>query len=129
MNIGDYIRTFNGEIGKIVSEGIIHYKNHRDDYGSLKNINKAKIIMKSSSNIIDLIEVGDYVNGYLVTDISLDSYNNKIIFVGQRKIEESGYYKSYYNNQIKSVVTKEQFEEVQTYLIESEVNYIYEIKN
>ena len=68
---------------------------------------------KSSSNIIDLIEVGDYVNGYLVTMVSKDVYGEPIVFVGQRLIEENGFYRSYYNNQINYVLTKEQFESIQ----------------
>ena len=119
MKIGDYIRINNGQIAKIIK--IKEYKKwsniiytdilidfHEDRCCNENEVNEEDIL-KSSPNIIDLIEVGDYVNGYLVTDISLDAYKNKIIFVGQRKIEESGYYRSYYNSQIKSVVTKEQF--------------------
>lgn len=115
MKIGDYVRLdrcqginkieeFDEDINKYKLEDIIG-----DEWGDETFILDENDVIKSSSNIIDLIEVGDYVNGYLVTDISLDAYKNKIIFVGQRKIEESGYYRSYYNSQIKSVVTKEQF--------------------
>lgn len=35
-------------------------------------IKEIKIIVKHSKNIIDLIEVGDYVNGHLVIDIPRD---------------------------------------------------------
>ena len=111
MKVNEYVRTPYG-IRKV--KDIRIKDNYLDDgfYVEDKFIvcgHKAMQEVKSSPNIIDLIDVGDYVNGYLVTDISLDAYKDKIIFVGQRKIEESGYYRSYYNSQIKSVVTKEQF--------------------
>ena len=59
------------------------------------------MIKKASHNIIDLIEVGDYVNGYKVrgTSVStllLDNFN-------MIKIEDY---------EIKSIVTKEQFESI-----------------
>lgn len=61
------------------------------------------IIGKPSFNIIDLIEVGDYVNGYYVEDV-LKAFVN--VAVG------SNYFQSptIYEKDIKSVVTKEQFE-------------------
>ena len=62
-----------------------------------------EMIIKASNNIIDLIEVGDYVNGLLVIDKYYD-YANKEWRLNDRDglicIE----------NNIKSIVTKEQFE-------------------
>lgn len=68
-------------------------------YPSDEELEKIKShIVKASHNIIDLIEVGDYVNGYKVrgTSVStllLDNFN-------MIKIEDY---------EIKSIVTKEQF--------------------
>ena len=62
-------------------------------------------ILKSSDNPIDLIEVGDYVNGKEVMAIS--EFKN-----GSRYIEfDEGRYLCK-NYQIKSIVTKEQFASV-----------------
>ena len=63
---------------------------------------------KASHNIIDLIEVGDYVNRKLVIDIKTDyifdySEEVKIIY-----FSENDYI--YSIAEIKSIVTKEQFE-------------------
>ena len=58
-----------------------------------------KCIIKSSPNIIDLIEVGDYVNGNKVIDI------NGIIYV-----KDVGFIEEI---EIKSIVTKEQFESME----------------
>lgn len=68
-------------------------------------------IIKASHNIIDLIEVGDYVNGYPVTAIL--SSNNKVYEIQvKRPNNRTGVWiKRIRNNEdIKSIVTKEQFE-------------------
>lgn len=63
-------------------------------------------MIKASHNIIDLIEVGDYVNGYYVEDV-LKTFVN--VAVG------SNYFQSptIYEKNIKSIVTKEQFENIE----------------
>ncbi len=55
----------------------------------------------ASDNITDLIKIGDYVNGELVSDVTGD-----YLRVGEESIT-----KFYLKNNIKSIVTKEQFEE------------------
>ena len=59
-------------------------------------------VVKASYDIIDLIEVGDYVNGYYVEDV-LKTFVN--VAVG------SNYFQSptIYEKDIKSIVTKEMF--------------------
>ena len=110
LKVGMYIRTLDG-ISKVIevrdSNVVGRFVN---EDGNIYFMNE--IMCAPSFNIIDLIEVGDYVNGYLVTMVSKDAYDEDIIFVGQRKIEESGYYRSYYNKDIKSIVTKEQMEQM-----------------
>ena len=80
IEIGDYVRTKSGEIGIFVE--------YRDD----KFFCKIKIkntyytppistITKHSKNIIDLIEVGDFVNGNIVTD--------KYLFAGEMPVVET----------------------------------------
>ena len=65
-------------------------------------------IFKASHNIIDLIEVGDYVNGYPVTTAS---NGLKSIYIDLR--EDLGWRTKLYETDIKSIVTKEQFESMQ----------------
>lgn len=67
-------------------------------------------VLKASHNIIDLIEVGDYVNGYKVTAIYNPNGDDIFNFT---LIMEHGYktinpYIRHYP--IKSIVTKEQFD-------------------
>lgn len=109
MKVGDYVKaeisSLNlqriGKIKEIISEYFIH-----TDIGTYDKEN----IIKSSPNIIDLIEVGDYVNGHTVKMIKEDK--SKI------DIGEGEDYFWLRNQDIKSIVTKEQFEAMQ-YNIES----------
>ena len=95
MNCGEYIRTELGDIKQITEgfEFIIELHN--------KSSNK---IVKHSKNIIDLIQCGDYVNGHLVFD---KAPNCVYIEDNQNKLAHIPYTKE----KIKSVVTKEQYEQ------------------
>ena len=61
-------------------------------------------IIKASNNIIDLIEVGDYVNGYKADFVQ----NNEIVYNHNHPRQLNMFAKD-----IKSIVTKEQFESMQ----------------
>lgn len=107
INVGDYVRTKKGIITKIEK-----CKNGTSDKLTtketgiildLENWFKDNCV-KSSPNIIDLIEVGDYVNGVMVTEIKdgkpfKEDYNDP--------------YYSYYFDDIYSIVTKEQFSQME----------------
>ena len=73
-------------------------------------------IIKASNSLtplIDLIEVGDYVNGFIVLDIRTDNENKKYIECGCKdEIAFEYIYDTFYNKDIKSIVTKEQFESI-----------------
>ena len=73
------------------------------------------MIIKSSPNIIDLIEVGDYVNGHKV--VLVDDCKGYMREIYCEDDEDFGIWEE----MITSVVTKEQFEAME-YKIESEVN-------
>lgn len=106
LRINYYVRTDDGLIGKIVSEPY-EYKDsigHDIDFGDNNIYNEYEMyqsIIKSSPNIIDLIEVGDYVNGEKVTD----KFDYLLAF------GNNDYYKN--ENEIKNIVTKEQFKEME----------------
>lgn len=121
MKVGDYVRTKDGIIGKIESKNYIGYSDWIIDtlyYNNDEIINdwtcgvKEYDIIKSRKNIIDLIEVGDYVNGSKVVDIS-KLRDEKWVWVEEMEDTDNKYgddYVGYNNEQIKSIVTKEQFE-------------------
>lgn len=79
---------------------------------SLKNI------IKASYNIIDILEVGDYVNGMEVTRISGTRYDkNDLHCYCEHNGNENWQQVMIPVKNIKSIVTKEQFEEM-SYKIE-----------
>ena len=117
MDVGNYVRTKNGIIGKIERKQLIGYSDWTIDtlyYNDDEIIDnwtcgiKEYDVIKSSPNIIDLIEVGDYVNGYLVKSVDDNGVYIDIPFVDDQSI---GCNEDLIRpNQIKSIVTKEQFE-------------------
>ena len=115
-----YVRTKDGNIFKIIGGNVDNWEididyskleqteeywlelyRYNDNYSFFDNKN----VLKASHNIIDLIEVGDYVNGEIVTKAVLDEIECKYIELNytynKRGIREKD---------IKSIVTKEQFE-------------------
>ena len=110
LEVGHFIRTIKG-IGRIeeITEDRTEIYFNCDTGLTISFIKKdftqeeMAQYYKHSDNIIDLIEVGDYVNGYYVEDV-LKTFVN--VAVG------SNYFQSptIYENEIKSIVTKEQFE-------------------
>ena len=101
MNVGDYVRTKSGFIDKITNindfrEQNMKYALEQPSWNDDIVFIGEKDIIKSSPNIIDLIEVGDYVNGRLVEWKSED-------FVAFGRLDYA------YEEDIKSIITKEQF--------------------
>ena len=119
MKIGDYVRTNSGWICKLdyydekEKRWITHDEN--DWYPVYES--QVKI---SSPNIIDLIEIGDYVNGKKVGFINdSDYYDDIFLSESWDKPFETMIVANY--KYITSIVTKEQFEAMK-YKLESEVN-------
>ena len=118
IKVGEYVRTKNGLIGKVnkielagsgvrfggeyLSETIIQF----NDGKVYERRVKEKDIIKHSFNLIDLIEVGDYVNGNIVTD--------KYLFAGEKPVIEiernDTNCKCLCEKDIKSILTHEVFE-------------------
>ena len=92
-------------IGKIIefwknNNVLIEYKNN------INSVSKGNVV--ASFNIIDLIKIGDYVNGRKV---------NKIAFVDgdyyiKTKVSNTGNYDYLSEHLIEDIVTKEQFESI-----------------
>lgn len=124
---GDYVRTKDGVIAKItdiledLSIDCDRDVYDLDDINNLKMMEipyccKDEYIIKTSPNIIDLIEAGDYVNGSLVLAIYNDLCINEKVIEVERTWEEE--YETIYNNEIKSIVTKEQFKSMEYKVVE-----------
>lgn len=109
LEVGQFARLKSGYIVKIL--------NVKDDWIETDT----RFIMrtfpqdfaKASYNIIDILEVGDYVNGYIVEEIKR-GYDGKIwIDNGTRGYDEGGEYTIWKRNEdIKSIITHEQMEQM-----------------
>ena len=112
LEVGQFARLKRGYIVKVL--------NVKDNWieTDTKFITRTfpKDFVKASYNIIDLIEVGDYVNGSKVIDISIIGKDKeKWVWVEQMEDTDNKYgddYVGYNNEQIKSIVTKEQMEQM-----------------
>lgn len=105
MKVGEYVRTNDRgirKIGKIIDD--LFYRDEED------NLHQKGNLIKSSPNIIDLIEVGDYVNGMEVTSIEEDIEGKYVFGYSCEGFEGET---MFYNKDIKSIVTKEQFESIE----------------
>lgn len=98
-----YYRTTSGHIGKIVS---IKDFNGREYLLNGFYTNK-DTIKKASYNIIDILEVGDYVNGLPVQKI------NKYLSTNEKYLVLLGSCSDWENEDIKSVITHEQMEQME----------------
>ena len=102
---GMYVRYTRGAINGNVPPRIARITDCEDN--ELIKIDKDQVILRSdvikaSDNIIGLIEEGDYVNGCLV----IKDIKGELRFI-DNEYRVMRYVK---NNEIKSIVTKEQFE-------------------
>ena len=116
IGLGEYVRTKNGKIIKCTGFGTFRKDGQNNRVKTIISGRSHYIydyIVKHSFNIIDLIEVGDYVNGYKVYDISTEylvdiNKEGKIL-----KIEKEGFINATITegeDDIKSICTREQFE-------------------
>ncbi len=118
IKINDYIKTKSGNIYKVrsitkFSDGDIHIAVKEQTIFLRPND-----IAKHSKNIIDLIEIGDYVNGRLVLQVD---YKNKnvclLIPLTDTKANTNIMWYGY--EDIRTVVTKEMMKSVE-YRVETE---------
>lgn len=110
LEVGMYVRTKHNGIGKIIDyiNDPTHYffkcyKLDKDYINYEEYITEADVIGKPSFDIIDLIEVGDYVNGTKVNRLKKDYIVIHEIWSGREYLS---------NEEIKTIVTKEQFEQI-----------------
>lgn len=108
--IGEYVRDKDGIIEKVEQIGNSLF--WIEDGLAISLYDKD---IKHSKNIKDLIEVGDYVNGYRIDNI----INNILVHRGVG-IDRSGFMipVAQYNDDIKTVVTKEQLKKI-SYKVDS----------
>ena len=127
MKIGDYVRTEDGHIDKIVKiademksgrtiKVQIGEKDIIGGYEDFVDWFSPSHFIKSSPNIIDLIEVGDYVNGCKIIELATNA-DGKVLYLETDITEFDNVYAcgniNIYEKEIRSIVTKEQFESME----------------
>lgn len=99
IEVGDYVRTKNGEIHKVIEIKENRYITNFADYFYYRYDNNMdgfkSNIANHSKQLIDLIEEGDYVNGELITD----KWDTRISSIRSNFSEED----------IKTILTKESY--------------------
>lgn len=116
IKVKKYVRTESGFIGKVIQ---VYKQNGLLDRILLDSRTiycEDEGIIKHSNNLIDLIEIGDYVNGEKVIDI-FEIYNKNEEQIGRKLLTEyrMAQYKGtdlkyyLYQDDIKDIVTREQF--------------------
>lgn len=119
IEIGEYARTVDGKIGKIIKYENFEYHIKIDKNEVWKC--SEDFIVKHSKQLIDLIEKDDYVNKYKVIDILKNKINNnKLIALGnidyefetvKELIEMIGMsgIKLLGDKEVRTILTKEQY--------------------
>jgi len=100
VEVGEYIRFENGKIDVVFPE----LKSFIDEHESYREKNLVEFLgrIKHSKQIIDLIEVGDFVNGKLIYKIDKGKNYCYLYY-------ENG--KTFVDYQIEEILTKEQYME------------------
>ena len=109
LEVGMYVRTKKGIFQIRNKDVFIEDKKQYIGVNGRYTCIDIETIIKASHNIIDLIEIGDYVNGYKIVGIDIDDFDeystNKKYIVGGGK--------EMFEEEIETIVTKEQFEAMQ----------------
>jgi len=114
LEVGMYVRTDNGmKLGKVIKIHNLKTKTWYELDTKIRVDNSQLTKKKIKNNIIDLIEVGDYVNGLLVTRICEDNETKK------KFINLYGSISEWEEEDIKSIVTKEMYSSVE-YRVETD---------
>ena len=108
IEVGEYVRTIYGEIFKVthLSKQKIKYVvvdkevDRNEDRAENDNVLNITEIAKHSKNILDIVEVGDYINTNKVYEITKNYISVGNITIGRRNIKN-----------IRTILTHEQYEQ------------------
>ena len=112
IKVGEYVRNDSGTIIKVKKIEKDMEKNDVWYYGGrFVGVWKSRML-KHSPNIIDLIEVGDYVNGYKVLEKTKSNIRENGIHILIFRTHSSETWETFFEDEIESIVTKEQFNSI-----------------
>ena len=105
IEVGEYVRFNNGEIGKVID--IKEYPS-RIVYSEYGEVGLISDIVKHSRQLIDLIEVGDFVNGYRVINVINEGPcpSGKCVDIDSSKDSSEC---TLWGNDIQTILTKESY--------------------
>lgn len=111
IEVNEYVRTNKGNIGKVV-EIRLGLNKDTELYQTIYILDNGlwtilDYIVKHSKQLIDLIEVGDFVNGHRIIDEIWGEDDNNLYFEIEGRFNKSQYIRE---NDIKTILTKEQFD-------------------
>lgn len=113
LEVGQFARLKSGYICKIINVNDFREPNMK--YGVEANYLKDVMfigdddIVKASYNIIDILEEGDYVNGCYIQEIKSLKDNVMVCMLDS----DYEFLSEITNNEIETIVTKEQFEQME----------------
>lgn len=114
IEVGDWIRSKDGFIGKVRK---ISYDNmEKSNYyicekDNIMASNYLENIAKHSKNIIDLVEVGDYVNGYRILEkTKIKNGEMQICILKDNNISN---WRTINDKTLKTIVTHEQMQSIE----------------
>lgn len=123
IEVGEYVRLKNGLIGQFynIEEGYdgntqVNFEEFGYEYEDIEQFYED--IKVHSKIISEIVEVGDYVNGYKVISIDYDVIDDKTECI-ELDLNNNYQYNFISARQIKTILTKEQFSSIE-YKVESE---------
>ena len=113
IEVNEYVRTRAGHFYKItrIDENGLIYWNKIQCGWSMEQLKD--IVSKHSKNIIDLVEAGDYVNGYKVLEVMEDLDTGELNLEMESNCPTPNCNCQLYNKDIKTIVTHEQFASIE----------------
>lgn len=112
IEINEYVKTNKGRIGK-VAEIRLGFNKDLQVYQDIYILDNGlwtilDYIVKHSNQLIDLIEIGDYVNGYKVISVDYDVMNDTTECI-ELDLNSNYQYNFISIRQIETILTKEQY--------------------
>lgn len=111
-----YVRTKKGEIFDCYESEQMHKPIYYPKKSKTNGYIDYEDVYKKSDNLIDILQVGDYVNGSKIIELATN-IDGKILYLETDITEFDNVYAcgniNIYEKDIKSIVTKEQFSQME----------------
>lgn len=113
LEVGMYVRDIKGRIDKIIGFKGALIEFEKDLMGGYIDCND---FTKATYNIVNILEVGDYVNGLIVEKNKYGELYTSYVYyggdIGKQCEVYTNWLKGFKEDMIYNIVTKEQFEQI-----------------